>query len=169
MSTKSKHAPLATYLNDHLGAANSAVELLEKWRDKSEDKDLRQFAARLVAEIKQDRAQLRMMIRAIGGGTGRSFKEVAGWLVEKATRFKLGSKGDAGLALFEGLEILSLGIAGKLGLWEMLAVVAQSDERLRRFNFRQLQKRAVTQRIRVERRRLTSGKAVFAPSVETVK
>lgn len=155
---------LATYLHDHLAGANLAIELLEKWRTGSEDKDLRSFADELLFEIKHDRTQLRRVIRTVGSA-GHSLKEAAGWLAEKATRLKLETEGDTGLALFEGLELLMLGIAGKSALWQMLAVLARSNQRLRRFDFRGLVRRADAQCLRVGKRRLAAGAVAF--TIET--
>lgn len=142
------NTPFATYLHDHLGAANFAVELLEKWRDGSDDENFRRFSTGLLTDIELDRTELRKVIRAVGV-TGHSLKEAAGWLAEKVTRLKLGTEGDARLALFEALEFLALGIAGKLALWRMLAVLSRSDPRLGRFDFYRLALRANAQRVRV--------------------
>jgi hypothetical protein len=158
---KKTNTPLATYLHDHLGAASFALELLEKWRDGSRDKEFRRFATQLHSEIKRDRTLLRQVIRAVGS-PDKSLKEAAGWLAEKATRLKLGVEGDAGLSLFEGLEVLTLGIAGKIALWRMLAVIAGSHPRLDKFDFSRMAQRANAQRAQVERLRLAVGRKVFA-------
>lgn len=153
--------PLAFYLNDHLGGANLAVELLEKWRTESGDAGFRRFSDDLLSEIEQDREELRRVIQTTGED-GSSIKEAIGWLAEKAIRLKLGTGGNEGLARFEGLEFLSLGISGKLALWQMLAVLSESNARLDGFDFRRLASRALSQRNRVERRRLVEGRAVFS-------
>ncbi len=153
--------PLATYLHDHLAGSNFAVSLVETWRDAPGDDSLNVFAAELLREIEADRADLRSIIERVGG-EGHSFKETLGWIAEKVSRFKLGHSSGADLALFEGLEMLALGILGKASLWDALAVVAASDSRLQGIDFAQLLERAKDQHARVEARRMRLVPAVFA-------
>lgn len=157
-----KNSALATYLHDHLGAANFAVELLERWQADG-GPDAKRFASDLLAEIKRDRAELRRVIRAVGRSS-HSLKEVAGWVAEKATRWKLGAASGRQLALFEGLEVLVLGIGGKLALWQMLHVLARTHARLRPFDFSALARSARQQQARVEKWRLAAGVAALAPT-----
>jgi hypothetical protein len=50
--------------------------------------------------------------------------------------------------------VLSLGIEGKRLLWRALGALASSDVRLRTFDFAVLERRAKSQRDRLERHRL---------------
>ena len=43
---------LVTYLNDHLGGAQIAVQLLEAMRDQHDDQDFRQFASVLCLKLR---------------------------------------------------------------------------------------------------------------------
>jgi hypothetical protein len=160
MTSHPNGSPLAIYLHDHLGAANSAVQMLETWRSERHGPEFKHFTVQLLAEVKKDRSELRNVIRAIGGSS-HSWKEVAGWLAEKAALLKLRATGDADLAFFEGLELLALGVAGKRALWKMLSVVARYDDRLRRFDFRRLERTASAQAIAVQRQRLAAGRKAF--------
>lgn len=45
---------LITYLNDHLGGAQIAVQLPEAMRDQNDDQEFRQFASVLLPEIEVD-------------------------------------------------------------------------------------------------------------------
>ncbi len=154
------NSALATYLHDHLGAANFAMELLEKWRS-ADEPEAKRFAAELFSQIKRDRAQLRHVIRAVGSAS-HSLKEVAGWVAEKATRWKLGAASGDKLALCEGLEVLVLGIAGKRALWRMLHVLARTHLELCRFDFSALIRSARLQQTRVEKWRLSVGAVALA-------
>jgi len=154
------NSALATYLHDHLGAANFAVELLEHWRDKGEA-EAKRFAADLLPEVKRDRAQLKRVIRAVRDSS-HSLKEVAGWVAEKTTRWKLGAAKGKELALFEGLEVLVLGIAGKHALWRMLHALARTHPKLRPFDFTALTRSARQQQTRAEKWRLSAGKVALA-------
>lgn len=151
---------LPIYLHDHLAGSNFAVSLLETWTEARDEDSLRLFAAELLREIEADRAELRQMIDRLGGEQPK-FKEALGWIAEKVSRFKLGHSSGADLALFEGLEMLALGILGKVSLWDALAVVAKSDPRLKGIDFARLRERAKDQHARVEARRLDLARAVF--------
>jgi hypothetical protein len=120
---------LGTYLHDHLAGAAFAVDLVEFMRDQHRDDDLGRFAAEILADIKHDRDTLRRIAERVGGSPD-TVKEVAAWVGEKISRFKLGHNEGSGLATFEALEFLGIGILGKRSLWHALAVIAPSDPRL---------------------------------------
>ena len=111
--------PLVTYVNDHLGGARLAVELLEAMRDQHDDKNFRDLATVLLLAIQADDHTLRAIAEKIGTGPS-AIKEVGGWIVEKAARLKLGHTGSTDFAMFESLELLAIGIHGKLCLCKAL-------------------------------------------------
>src|SRR3954462_12690160 len=108
--------PLPIYLHDHQGAAQSAVELFKAWIDQQGDEPLGAFANEMLTEIEADREVLGRLIVTVGEG-GHTVKEAAGWFAEKAARFKLRHEANGQLGVFEGLEMLALGVLGKLALW----------------------------------------------------
>jgi hypothetical protein len=67
-------------------------------------------------------------------------------------------------AMFESLEVLVLGIHGKLCLWKALLVAARSNPRLNEFEFEELIDRAQQQYERVENNRLQLAQTVLAPT-----
>jgi hypothetical protein len=152
--------PLSIYLHDHLGAAQSAVELLDYWQEKHRGEPLGIFAAELRTEVEADVAELRQIIARVGASP-HSMKEAAGWLAEKASRFKLRHEHSEALGVFEGLEMLALGVLGKRALWEALEVVAVSDPRLQETDLEKLAVRAKQQHARIEARRINHAAAVF--------
>ncbi len=156
-------APLVTYVNDHLAGARTALQLLEAMRDQHDDQKFRDFAAVLLPEIEADDRTLRTIAEKIGSGPS-VVKEVGGWLVEKATRLKLGHTGSTDFALFESLELLALGIHGKLCLWKALQVASGQDSRLLEFDFEKLIGRARQQYEEVESRRLNLAQRVLSPT-----
>ena len=83
---------LVTYLNDHLGGAQIAVQLLEAMRDQHDDQDFRQFASVLLPEIEADDRTLRCIVQKVGSAPS-AVKRAGGWLLEKAARLKLGHTG----------------------------------------------------------------------------
>jgi hypothetical protein len=58
--------PLVTYLNDHLGGAQIAVQVLEAMRDQHDDPKFREFASTLLPEIEADDRILRSLQRRSG-------------------------------------------------------------------------------------------------------
>jgi len=153
---------LSTYLHDHLAGAAYAIDLLEFMRDQHEGDDLGQFAADILVEIKQDRATLRDIAERVCY-SGRTLKETASWLGEKISRIKLGHDAGNGLATFEALEFLEIGIHGKWALWRALAVAAPSDPRLAGFDFDAFTARAQAQHDRVEHRRVRLAPSALSP------
>lgn len=154
---------LVTYVNDHLGGARVALQLLEAMRDQHDDPKFRDFAAVLLPEIEADDRTLRALAEKIGSGPS-AVKEVGGWLLEKAARLKLGHTGSTDFAMFESLELLTLGIHGKLCLWKALQMASRPDRRLREFDFEVLIRRAQQQYDKVENERLNLAERVFVPT-----
>jgi hypothetical protein len=93
---------------------------------------------------------------------------VTGWLSDKVSRVKLGGRSPSGFGIFEALEFLQLGIHGKWALWQALAVVAATDERLRGADFLRLATRAATQESQVEQQRLHAARLVFEPAAQLI-
>jgi hypothetical protein len=154
--------PLGTYLHDHLAGAAYAIELVEFMRDIHNENDLGGFAAGLLAEIKEDRDTLRQIAARVGA-SGSTMKEMASWLGEKLSRIKLGHGAGNGLATFEALEFLAIGIHGKLALWRVLAVAAPSDARLAGIDFERLAARAQKQHDKVDKYRLRAARTALKP------
>jgi hypothetical protein len=153
---------LATYLNDHLGGAQIAVQILEAMRDQHDDKRFREFANMLLPGIQADDQTVRSIAKDIGASTS-VVKEAGGWLLEKLARIKLGHTGTTDIGMFESLELLSVGIQGKLCLWKALRAASRLDSRLRAYPFEDLINRAQQQYEKVEAQRLDLAQHVLSP------
>ena len=151
---------LITYLNDHLGGAQIALELLEAMRDQHDDPKFRDFARELLPQIQEDDDTLRSINEKIGGTSSKA-KLAGGWLLEKAARLKLGHTGSTDFEMFESLELLALGIQGKLCLWKALQAASKRDSRLRDYSYDELISRAQQQYDTVENQRLNLAQAIF--------
>jgi hypothetical protein len=145
--------PLTTYIHDHLAGAVTAIDLLEAMRDRHVGHPLGRFAAQLLAEIEADHKVLQGLAARLGAGPN-VLKGATAWLGEKVSRFKLGRRAAGDLGTFQSLEVLALGILGKLSLWRALGVMAVADARLGGTDFNQLAARAQAQHARVEEQRL---------------
>jgi hypothetical protein len=147
---------VATYLNDHLAGAVAAVRLLESLEDVYEE--LRPGLSALRADIEADRADLQALMARLDIGESQA-RKIGGWVAEQATALKMrfDDSADGPLRLFESLEFLSLGIAGKLALWEALKAAAEVSSQLQRADYNRLIQRAIEQRGRAETLRLKAA------------
>jgi hypothetical protein len=156
---------IATYLNDHLAGSVVALELLEHLETAHADTALETFFAALRADIKADRQELEALMKQLDIAESSTRKATA-WLTEKVTEIKLHVDDPAGgaLRLLEACEAVSLGIEGKLALWQALALVAEDEPRLHILDYERLIERAVDQRNRVEEVRLEAAKRALRPT-----
>jgi hypothetical protein len=144
---------LATYLNDHLAGANSAIELLDHFvaanpEDKAQLEILR-------SEIEADRQQLKSVMSVAGIAESR-IRKAGSWIVEQLSEAKLYADDDAHgpLQRFERLEALSLGIEGKSAMWKALGQAQRTNAAIATVDYDHLIRRAETQRSQVEALRL---------------
>jgi hypothetical protein len=152
---------LAVYLNDHLAGSTVAVELARRASGEYEGTELGRFLARLATEIAEDREALRRVMDAAGTRPDRA-KIALAWVGEKAGRLKLNGRilGRSPLSPVVELEILAIGITGKLLLWRLLR-----EQRLPgsgAVDLDDLIARAERQREEVEEHRIAAGAALGA-------
>jgi len=156
--------PIDVYLNDHLAASAAAIDLVEKIRDNNEGTAVATHMAGLLAEIEADRDTLGTIIERVGAVRSTP-KHLAGKVAEKLSRFRLNERitGSPEVTLLMELEVLSLGIEGKLALWRALGEVTGSRPELAEFDLTALTSRAVAQRASVEPFRLEAAATALAP------
>ncbi|RBP36103.1 hypothetical protein DES53_11852 [Roseimicrobium gellanilyticum] len=154
---------LAIYINDHLAGSVAALALIDDMSDALDDATLKSFLAELKEEITEEQQVLRILLQANDYKEGAIKKAVA-WLGEKASSPKFGgTKNDhQGLAIMQGLEMLYIGITGKLLQWHAFqAAIAPMVEALG-FDLHQLQQQAEKQRSTVEEYRLVYARRAFS-------
>jgi hypothetical protein len=157
---------LATYLHDHLAGSHFAIKLLDSLHQQYKEEPLGVFAHTVCAEIQQDQDILQQIIEHVGKAR-LDMGELAGWLAERASQFKLHRDGTSGgLGTFEALETLTLGIRGKGALWKSLSLISQFDMRLPKYDYGGLMARAEDQFKRVEEQRLKMLDVTFAPKLQ---
>jgi hypothetical protein len=149
---------LATYLNDHLAGATAGRELARRAAASNEGSPLGDFLEGLAVEIDEDRDALLALMAALDVGVDR-LKVLGGWTVEKLGRLKPNGKllGYSPLSRLLELEALSLGVTGKLGLWQALEEVALSERAIAVIDLPGLQERAERQLQQLERNRLDAA------------
>jgi hypothetical protein len=112
----SRHDPLAVYLNDHYTGSVGAIDLVQHAAKRYSGSELGTFLAGLAREIEEDREALRAILASLDARPHR-VKFVTAWLGEKAAQLK---QRRAPQPLME-LEMLGLGVTGKLMGWRALA------------------------------------------------
>ena len=154
---------LATYLNDHLGGSQVALELLEHLERSPAGTPVARFAADLRDDIGADRRELEALMARLGVAESRP-RKAAAWLSEKMSELKLRLDDPSGGALrqLEIFEALSVGIEGKRLLWRALGASAEVSPSLAVADYGLLERRAEDQRRSVETWRLEAARAALA-------
>ena len=155
---------LASYLNDHLAASVSAVELLEHLIKTHEGKPLQKFFETLRADVTADQEVLRKLVQRFARES--TVRKAAGWIAEKIGRLKIKAGGEnfGEIGILEALEVLVLGITGKQLLWRALSASLGDSPLLRGADLGKLEERAIEQLERVEALRLEAAREAFLKS-----
>ncbi len=139
---------LDPYLTDHLAGSTAGFDLAQKLASETEGTPLGSFLAGLAAEIDADRKALEDLLGRLDIGRHPG-KKAAGWMAEKVSRLRLNpvATGSDELTRLMEMETLSIGIVGKLCLWQTLGEVARNDPEpaFDAFDFDLLAKRAQDQ------------------------
>lgn len=154
---------LAIYLNDHLAAATAGRELARRAAGSNRNSGCGPFLQRLAEEIEEDRQALVSIMRGLGVEVDH-LKVVGGWWAEKLGRFKLNGRllGYSPLSKVVELEVLALGITGKLALWRALESLTSTVPELADFELSELIGRAERQLGELENHRLRAAEEAFA-------
>lgn len=154
---------LEIYLADHLAAATAGVALARRVAQSNSGGQAGDLLRRLSMEIDEDRRTLRHVVAALGFAESKP-KQLLARAAEKVGRLKLNGqlRGYSPLSRVLELEALSVGIAGKLALWQTLQRLPDIDERLPDIDLEQLAERAERQRADVERYRSHAADEAFA-------
>jgi hypothetical protein len=145
---------LAIYLNDHLAGSTAGLELARRAAGENEGTPYGRVLTEVAAEIAEDRAALLDVMARLSVGRDR-LKVAGAWGGEKLGRLKLNGSllSYSPLSRLVEIEGLSLGVEGKLGLWQALKLTHGDDARLRGVDLDALITRAKSQRRRLERQR----------------
>jgi hypothetical protein len=154
---------LAIYLNDHYAGSTAAVQLARRAARSNRGTPCGEVLATLAAEIEEDRQALRLIMQRLGIRSDPA-KAVVAWSAEKLGRLKLNGQltGYSPLSRLEELEILSIGVEGKLAMWRALGRAV--DHGVPEAELETLIKRARSQRRRLERLRREAAAEAFSPT-----
>jgi hypothetical protein len=155
--------PLALYLQDHRAGAAAGIQLARRCARRAERTDGGRDLAAVAAEIEQDCATLERLMAALEVRPSPT-KDAIARLAELAARLKSNgrTRGDSSMQRLYELEALSLGIAGKLALWEALRRALETHAPAG-IDLDELAARARSQRELVEAERLTAARIALAP------
>jgi hypothetical protein len=151
---------LSIYLTDHLAASVAANELARRSARSNRGNPFGRALDRLTEEIQEDRSALRRIMDEVGARPDPA-KTAGAWWAEKLGRLKLngGLISYSPLSRLVELEILTLGVEGKLRLWRSLQ--SREDLALESVDLQELIRRARSQLRRLERCRLEAVQEAF--------
>jgi hypothetical protein len=153
---------LGIYLNDHLAGSTLGRDLARQLESQNEGTPLGERMGSIASAIEADREALEDLMERLGT-TANPLKQSVTWLTEKVARLKFTgtTTGDRELGTFLAIETLSLGVEGKLALWQALTTLAD-EPALAGVDLRDLIRRAETQRTALERERLALAAEALA-------
>lgn len=159
-----QHQLLGIYLNDHLAGATAGAAMFQR-AAKSARGESRVELLRLTAEVGQDRQSLLDLMSVLGVRV-RRYKVIAGWVAEKAGRFKLNGSlvHRSPLSDLMELEALLLGVQGKAAGFKALRSLSDRNSQLDVSRLDQLIDRAERQADLLERLRLQTARQVLSDS-----
>jgi hypothetical protein len=152
---------IGIYLEDHWAGAIGGVEMARRLRGSNRANDWAEDLNLLCAEIEEDRDTLREVMDALD--VRRNLPKAYGaWAAEKLGRLKLNGRlfGYSPLSRMVELEVLMIGITGKVGLWDALRRAGRPE--LKDFDLAALGKRAEAQRKLVKKLHRAAATEAFA-------
>jgi hypothetical protein len=149
---------LATYLNDHLAGSSAGLDLARRIARDNEGTAYGEEIADIADEIAEDRAALQRAMDRLGIHRD-PLRLLAAWGAERLRRTVPWSwvLDRSGLGRLEEVEMLMLGVSGKLALWRALGETRSVDG----LDFDALADRARSQLERLEALRLQAAAEAF--------
>lgn len=122
---------LGIYLNDHLAGATAGSDRAHHLARSCRGTAFGPTLAAIAGEIAKDRRSLTDLMKQLHV-PARRYKVYAGWAVEKLGRLKANGRlvRRSPLSTLIELEMLRIGVKGKVSCWQTLRQLADSDERL---------------------------------------
>jgi len=159
------HKAMDVYLNDHLSGATLGADLAEQIRSRSQNTPLGDLMQTLAPQVGEDRQTLIALMERLGTPKNPA-KQAGAWIAEKAARVKFGglTSGDDEIGELMAVESITLGVKGKLGLWEALGQVADQHPGIAALDLDELIARAKAQYDALERERLAAAQRALGQS-----
>ena len=143
-----RHRLLGIYMNDHLAGSTAGVERARMTRDANQRAEFGAPLEVVCGQIEEDKATLESIMAEVGIGRSK-LKPALGWVGEKLGRLKPNGqlRGYSPLSRVVDLEMLLLGISGKLRLWVLLTDLLDGESSA---DLPELIRRAEKQRATIE-------------------
>jgi len=150
------------YLNDHRSGAAMGVALARKLRSRFEGTERGGFFTQVAGDIEADLDSLDVLMASLQVRHNVA-KQAGAWIGEKLSRLKLNPwfNGSGRLTVLLEIEMLALGVEGKLSLWRGLLAIADTTPELKAAPLEELATRAEQQRRGLEQERLRETFAVL--------
>lgn len=154
---------IGRYLNDHLAGSSAALPLIQELAESHGAPGARTFFLHLKEQVESDRLLLGDLLERIGRNPGALLR-MAGGVAARMVGIKLmWERIEPGeLGLFEGLELLALGVEGKRLLWVTLREISAWFPEWNGIDFRELELQATRQRDNIEVWRIRAAADVHA-------
>jgi len=156
MPTTSEYLP--TYLNDHLAGSVVGLGLARRAAKHNRDSPYARELRAIADEIGEDKRTLEQLMRSL---TIRRdpVKRLGAWVGERLGRLKPNRRmvRYSPLSRLEEIEMLTLGVTGKLSLWRGLQHAAGGQPGLSAWRLDDLSARAESQQQRLEELRLRAA------------
>lgn len=154
-------ATLSSYLADHKAGAGAGIQMAEELAETIPGNE---FFDSLVKDIKSDQDTLVRLMKSVGASES-TLKEAGMLAVERVSSAMSGVGASTGhseeLGTLRTAELLSMGIMGKLCLWQAMDELSDADERLGGFNFKRLMEGAESQIAGLAEQRLKLARKAF--------
>lgn len=144
---------LGTYLADHYAGSVSAAELVTRLLGCDVDPTLMEALRQVRESIERHQGILRELLAKRGSHVEHS-KNLAAWLAEKVSRPVMPVDADDGLGLLRALEMLLMGMRGRVALWQTVDTILPSHPELGGFDADGLCREAEEQLRMMDRKRL---------------
>jgi hypothetical protein len=153
---------LGVYLNDHLAGATGGSELARRLASAERDWSGGPELSRLADEVAADRVELRSIMASLDVSP-TLVKVWLGWAGEKVGRLKPNRRvlGRSPLSRVIELELMRLGVEGKLSAWRALLLVSEHEPRLSVDQLNCLVQRATRQSATLEELRVRAASEAF--------
>ncbi|MFL5322483.1 MAG: hypothetical protein ACJ790_22680 [Myxococcaceae bacterium] len=151
---------LKKYLQDHFAGSQAGLSRFRQAARRNRGTALGAFLLQTTEEVREDRAALLKVLRALGGKPALT-KTAFASAGERASRLKLDLKYDP-LSRMEDLEGLFVAVTAKLEEWRVLKMLARTDSELQILDYDALIERAQKQRRGLERFRKAAAREAFS-------
>ncbi|MDQ2766894.1 MAG: hypothetical protein M3Y30_07030 [Gemmatimonadota bacterium] len=109
---------LATYLKDHDAGSEAALGILDHLEARHREGRIAEMVRSLRPQFEGERVEVHKLLKSLDDSVSVP-RRMFGWLSEKALQLKLKADDpdDGPLRVLETVEMLALGVHGKLGMW----------------------------------------------------